>query len=92
MINTVPRRVSNIIKSLGTIMMCVPIVATVGKHKSIKCHPIFSFMRIRELFLAQVRCLRCHIRLFFVQGVGRLSLIPTLGLFWILLKHLDLFL
>ena len=92
MVNMVPRRVSNIRKPLGTIIMRVPIVATVSTHKSIKCHPIFSFMRIRELFLAQLRCLRCHICLFFVQRMGRLSLIPTLGLFWILLKHLDLFL
>lgn len=91
MVNMVPQVVSIIRKPFGTIMVSVSIVSTVSTHKPIKCHPVFTIMRIMIPLLDQLRGLRFHKRLFFVQSVGWLSLIPTFSLFGIFLKNFDLF-
>ena len=91
MINMVPRVVSIMHKLFGTIMVSLSIVSTVSTHKSIKCHPVLALVRIRIPLLDQLRGLRCLKRLFFVQSVSWLSLIPSFSLFGFLLKDFNLF-
>ena len=88
--NMVPRVISTICKLLRTIMISVSIVSTICAHKYIKSHSIFALVRVRKPFLNQLRGLRGLKRLFFLQSVSRLSLIPLFSLFGILFKDLNL--
>ena len=90
MCNMVPRVISTICKLFREIMISVTVVSTISAHKFIKSHPVFSLVRVRKAFLNQLRGLRGLKRLFFVQSVSRLSLIPLFSLFGILFKDLNL--